>query len=343
MANNYDSWKISVSDFEKQKNDYDKLVFLLEFGTLAPSSHNSQPWEFQIDSDNLSILFFKSKKRTISVGDPNDTLSYISIGCAIENVVIAADYFGYKTDVTYDENHESELCATLKLTQDHNKSLDNNHLIFQINKRLVNRGKYEAKLPPDVFLKKIERLSFENCKVVVIQDSKTISSAGEIANNASIKLMDSQPFRNELSSYVKNNFTKSYVGIPAFGMQINNLLSLVVPTFVRIFNMDKLSKKQNMALFSKHTPIIVVITSKEDAKKDKLISGRIYQKIALYAMAENIKTSPWGSASVHNESRKKLQILLNTDFYPEFLFRMGYNMKDPRHSPRLLVDKVIKK
>jgi hypothetical protein len=343
MKKNYDAWKISVFDFKNQKTDYEKLLFFLNFGILAPSSHNSQPWEFKLDEKKLSIYVFKSKIRSLPTGDPNNDLGYISIGCTIENIITAADYFGYSTHITYEESTDTDLCATLQFTQDHEQILDNKHLVHQISKRVVNRGKYESKNPNDDFLKKIKQLSTENYKIILIQDPKDISPVAEIVNDASIKLMDSPLFRKELSNHVKNNFTKSFVGIPAFGMQIPNILSFFAPTLVRLLNMDKLNKKQNMSLFTKYTPLVVVLISKKDSKKDKLTIGRLYQLISLYAISENIKTSPWGAVSVHEESKQKLQKILQTEFYPEFLFRMGYNNKDPHHSPRLLVDSVLKK
>ena len=49
----------------------------------------------------------------------------------------------------------------------------------------------------------------------------------------------------------------------------------------------------------------------------------MYQNIALNAISQDIKTSPWGSVSVYSESNKELQKVLNTEFYPEFLFRIG--------------------
>jgi len=343
MTKNYDAWKISISDFKEQKNNYDKLVFFSRFGLLAPSSHNSQPWEFEIDEKKLSIQIFKSTKRILPVGDPKDTLSYISIGCAIENIIIAADFFGFTAQVMYENDPENNLCATIQFTESNKQSSELGHLFHQIEKRIVNRGKYEDRIPADDFLKKIQQLYPGDYRIVFIKDPQTISLVGNIVNQASIELMDSRTFRKELSKHVKNNFTKSHVGIPAFGMGINNAISLLVPLLARFVNLDKLSEKQNAKLFARHTPVIAVILSREDGKKDKIISGNLYEKTSLYSISEDIKTSPWGGIIVHEELREKLRQILKTEFYPQFLFRMGYNKKDPRHSPRLLVDSVLKK
>src|SRR3989344_126196 len=97
MSDNYKAWDIEVDDFKKIISDEDKIKFIIGFGVLAPSSHNSQPWSFLIEKNVIHI--FKETSRRLSVGDTNDRLLYISIGCAIENILIAADYFGYNTDV----------------------------------------------------------------------------------------------------------------------------------------------------------------------------------------------------------------------------------------------------
>lgn len=341
MKANYEAWDIAVEDFAKQKTDYNKLLFFLRFAILAPSSHNSQPWEFSIDTDNFSISVYKSQSRTLPVGDPNDDLSYISIGCAIENIVIMADYFEFLTQVVYEENNNTDLCASLHFTKKIDTTDVSNHLALYITKRVVNRGKYKDEPIPDSFLETVENLNSENYRIIFNTDKKSI--LGKLINDASINLMNSKLFRKELSCHVKNNFTHSRVGIPAFGMNIPSLPSLLAPVLVRIFNMDKLNKNQNEVLFTKYTPAVVIITSKTDTKKDKIVCGQLYEKIALLAIKENIKTSPWGAPTVHKDTQQSIQKILDIKFYPEFLFRIGYNNSDPHHSPRLLVNDVIRK
>ena len=42
------SWDVNASDFPANGSDAEKLEFLVRYAVLAPSSHNSQPWLFDL-------------------------------------------------------------------------------------------------------------------------------------------------------------------------------------------------------------------------------------------------------------------------------------------------------
>ena len=92
MRINYRPWEISFGDFSKQTTTANRLKFLLRFAVLAPSSHNSQPWRFRIEGGSISI--FAEASRRLKDSDKNDRQLFISLGCAVTNILIAADYYG---------------------------------------------------------------------------------------------------------------------------------------------------------------------------------------------------------------------------------------------------------
>ena len=74
---------------------------LLRYATLAASSHNTQPWRFELDGDRIRV--FADTSRQLRVADPDRRELFLSVGCAVENLVVAAEHYGYATTVTYDE------------------------------------------------------------------------------------------------------------------------------------------------------------------------------------------------------------------------------------------------
>jgi hypothetical protein len=56
--------------------------------TLAASGHNTQPWKFRLTETGVRIL--PDLSRRTGVVDPDDHHLYVSLGCAAENLVIAA-------------------------------------------------------------------------------------------------------------------------------------------------------------------------------------------------------------------------------------------------------------
>lgn len=70
---------------------------LLNAAIMAPSGHNTQPWLFKLQPDN-SIIIMPDMSRRLPKLDPTDRELYISIGCATENMCIAATQYGLKAE-----------------------------------------------------------------------------------------------------------------------------------------------------------------------------------------------------------------------------------------------------
>ena len=137
--NNYLAWSINPTDFPKNKGTGDQIKFLLNFGLLAPSGHNSQPWMFNLKSNFLEIVI--NPARFLNQNDVQGRQSFISFGCLIENLMIAADFFGFNCNIKYFPN--SELVATMEFNKNGGIKDQPDHLLYSIPQRWSNRGKYK--------------------------------------------------------------------------------------------------------------------------------------------------------------------------------------------------------
>ena len=70
---------------------------LVRAAILAANPHNSQPWLFRVH-DNI-IEVFADTGRNIGAIDPYRREMYMGLGCALENLVLAAEPNGYAADV----------------------------------------------------------------------------------------------------------------------------------------------------------------------------------------------------------------------------------------------------
>jgi hypothetical protein len=64
---------------------------------LAANAHDSQPWVFRVAPGQIDL--FAAMERSIGAMDPLGREMYLSLGCALENLVLAAAAHGYRTDV----------------------------------------------------------------------------------------------------------------------------------------------------------------------------------------------------------------------------------------------------
>ena len=81
-----------------------KPVFFCAAGALAASYLNSQPWMFEVSKNK--ILVFADMARWTGEADPDATQLFMSVGCAIKNIEIAATAHGYRveTRIILDKN-----------------------------------------------------------------------------------------------------------------------------------------------------------------------------------------------------------------------------------------------
>ncbi len=65
---------------------------LIAAAILAPSHWNAQPWRFELDGDVLRVVL--DAARTLPASDPDQRLAHVSLGAALENLLVAARAWG---------------------------------------------------------------------------------------------------------------------------------------------------------------------------------------------------------------------------------------------------------
>ena len=344
MKLNYSPWSIRVQDFPSNGTLDAKILFLLRFAVLAPSGHNSQPWVFSVKDSALTLQI--DPMRRLPVGDEDDHLLYISMGCFIANLVVAADYYGMKFNAEYFpqlEKGDKERIAVFHFDdQDRlQNNLNRDHLLFSIIGRTTNRHKHTSKELPKTLMVELQKLPGIGEKLSISSDKKLIKEIGHIAVNASIEEMDIPGFRRELSTYVKNNTTKEKFGIPAFGMGIPTIVSYLVPFLLRKINMNRLGRKNDLELFHNFTCGIGIVSTEKDNKMDWINAGILFEHVALVAQKEGVFLSVYASPIILPSYRNELKRVSNISAYPQLLFRIGYPEQNTPHSPRFSVDDKI--
>jgi nitroreductase len=343
MKDNYESWKLDYKEFYQLADSNDKLKFLLRFALLAPSSHNSQPWRFNI-VDN-QIVIYPEESRELRKSDKNNRQLYLSLGAALQNIVIAGKFYGYKTNIEYLPEEFNGSATVITLEESDSAVTGDEGLIKAITTRHSNRNKYSSKRLSDRFINSLKDLSSSDLKVYIVSDRKLKDKISEVVTDATIEAMDDSGFREELSGYIKSNITKSKVGMPMFGFGMPTPPSLLASQVLRRFNLNKLGRSADLALLKEYTPYFVLILSSlgSDNEEGWIRAGQIFESIALMAERESIRTAPLAAAIQIGENYKKIQNILGTNLRPQMFFRMGYGEDVSHHSPRLHLEDVLEK
>ena len=126
------------------------LLGLIRYATLAANGHNTQPWRFTIGDGRISIRPDFSR-RTVVV-DPDDHHLFVSLGCAAENLAIAAAALGRPAGVMISpEGHiELELATGAPSRGD---------LYQSIPLRQCTRSVYDSRAAPAARLRQLESVA----------------------------------------------------------------------------------------------------------------------------------------------------------------------------------------
>jgi len=133
------------------------LTRLLTAAALAPSGHNTQPWRFSVEGERITIL--PDPSRRLPVVDPDDHALYISLGCAVENLVVAARGEGYHAEVDDTGLDGEDPALTVHLRPGGTSDGPGNGLPAAISQRQSTRRPYDGRAVPVADLGRLEAAS----------------------------------------------------------------------------------------------------------------------------------------------------------------------------------------
>ncbi len=337
---NYSSWSVSIKDFPENGEVADQICYILQFGLLAPSGHNGQPWNFKLNGNSVDI--FVVKDRALPHSDPTYRQLSIGIGCLVNNIKIAADYFGFLPSITYFSSNATNLpVAKISLTKVGPVKNDQTHLINFITKRINNRGPYNSAPLPKEFISEVMAIIPEGLNIYFSSSPQDLKQMSEILLNSQIEIMEDKEFRQELSHLIKPNNTKSMVGMPGFAFGLPLVISLVSHLMIRYLNMSKINEKADKKLYSTDTHGFMTITAKEDTRHFWFMAGEFLETVWLIATKFGISLSVNAAPIQHQKSRQALSGMLNTNSFPVVFSRIGFSQTHPNHVPRLTLKQAL--
>ena len=138
---------------------------------LAASPHNTQPWRFRVSPTQIEL--YADIGRNVGALDPFLREQHIGLGCALENLVLAARANGYEPAVTILEGKlvpipakpEPELVAVVDLLPG---SKEQGELYDAIPYRHTNRNPYDPQRPvPAAIADAVRNLTRDEAEVRV--------------------------------------------------------------------------------------------------------------------------------------------------------------------------------
>lgn len=330
-------WDVSAEDFPAGGSFEEIIKHCLRYAILAPSTHNSQPWLFKITRNRCTVMIDKSVK--LPEGDPSGSYLYISLGCCLENLIVAAKYFGVFKSVKYLKNSKEKVAEILFTTNGRTRKDD--RLIKAINSRLNARGLFKKKRVSNQIINHISSIrTKEGVRVFIIDEKKKINQIAELTAKGIKRVYSRKRFRNELSSMINNNLSPKRVGIPGYALKLPLIISMIFPFLMKVRDLSPVISKLNFQSV-KTLPLIFVITSEKESSEYWVRVGRTMERIMLELNSRGVQTSIFVASLEVDRLRKKVKKIINAQSEPQIIFGAGYIKGTTKHTPRIPLQRKI--
>lgn len=319
------------ADFPAGGPPREQVHFLLGYAILAPSSHNSQPWLFRIVGDSLEVLADDS--RWLRMADADRRELYLSVGCALENLLVAAEHFGLGHTVNYFPDPANELLAVrVDFGPSREPTASRPPGLFDaIRVRHTNHQPYDDRSVPEETQRRLQEIARERgIHLWLTAEPEIRSRVNELVIRADALQFADAAYRRELAHWIAQG---------VFGTSW--LMSKMGSLAVSYLNMGKPQGTKDSALLMS-APVLGIITGDDDRRETQVRAGQVCERIALLAAREGLWIHPMSQIVEVPECRAELARLLPGDGgIPMHPFRLGFATPEKTQTPRRPLDEVL--
>ena len=314
------------------------MVDLVRYASLAANGHNTQAWRFAVTPKGVRILPDFSR-RTPAV-DPDDHHLFVSLGCACENLSLAAATRGRPAMVAFRPEDGGQIDIELRASQPRSSVL-----FDAIPRRQSTRSEYSGAAVSAADLKQLEQaVVVEGVSVLILTDRAKLDSVRDFVVHGNSLQMEDPAFTAELKHWIR--FNPKEAGAKRDGLFSGCTGNPAIPTWMgkAFFPLVFVEKTENDT-YAKHmasSPGVAVFVGDKADPDHWIRVGRSVQRFALQATALGLKyavvNQPVEVASVRTEFAKWLDL---GTARPDFVLRFGYGKPLPMSLRRPTADIVV--
>jgi nitroreductase len=327
-----DVWQIREEGFPHGSPIERQLVFLLGYAILAPSNKNTQPWRFAVVGD--TVEFYADLDRWQRVSDPDKRELHLSLGCALENFLVAAARFGFGCAVSYaPERGSLHVVARVRVTPRKVRASPRaESLFYAITARFSDTSAFVARTVPrsDIDLLK-HCAAAEGVGIRLSSQELVKERIEELMIDADMMEYASPAYRDELGQLVRNGvFGESW------------LLAQLGQLALTHLNMGSRKARRHAELLWS-APLFGVMATKGNSRQLQIRCGQAFERLFLTATAVGLSVHPMSQALHFPELRQQIAAALELehDDFPQQAFRIGFSEKAIDHTPRRPLGEVL--
>lgn len=272
------------------------LLPLVRSAVLAANAHNTQPWLFALGTNRVDL--FADPSRNIGALDPLRREMYLSLGCALENLTLAARASGFAPTVTLLPT-PGDATHVARVDLDPGAAVAS-PLYAAIPHRHTNRGAYDPKRPMDarVLAAMGGLVTDPDVSLIWLTAAAQMQPFADLTLRATEAIIaDPEQARDDFAWWRsdwhaiqqhKDGITLDPAGLPDLTRALGKILpAQSLPAYDKAW-LDGMRSRQvgTAAAFG------LLVTRGRDDNAQRLAAGRLWQRLHLYATTQGLAMQP---------------------------------------------------
>jgi nitroreductase len=309
----------------------------VRYATLAANGHNTQPWRFRIGASRIDIL--PDFSRRTPVVDPDDHHLFVSLGCAAENLTLAAAARGQRGEISFDPADDGSVLFAFA-----DGPSPGSALFDAIPLRQSTRADYDGKPVTVADLQSLSRAAaIPGIDLILITDRPQIDRVRDLVVAANGKQMADAAFVRELKAWLRFSPREAIQSGDGLFSALSGNPALPAWLGPRVFDWVFKTNAENdkYARQIASSTGIAVFVSKRNDREHWVLAGRACQRFALQATALGLKCAFINQPVEVASLRPDLASLVGLPGRrPDIVMRFGYGAALP-YSARKSVQAVL--
>jgi len=309
----------------------------LQAAKWAPSVHNTQPWSFGVDGDEIALRADSDRK--LRIGDAAGRELLISCGAALMNVRLALRALGYEPQVrVLPDPDRPALLATVRPGAAAAADEDARRLYAEIERRRTHRAGFTSLPVPERLLERLTaEAEGEGVRLTVVRSEAAIRVLSAITGAAQDVQSQDRALSLELIRWARPPGSPRADGVAAEGYPRTPRRTR--PHFAqRDYTHGHPWGNESDQFFSVSTGVVAVLTTKGDSREDWIAAGQALQRVLLRACAHGLSAAFHTQALEMFHLREFLRQELCSQEYPQMIMRLGITFDEGKTVRRPVSD-----
>jgi nitroreductase len=331
------NYAAATSEIRARFPEHPGLEELVRYAALAANGHNTQPWHFRLAAGGITIQ--PDFSRRTPVVDPDDHHLFVSLGCAAENLSLAAAASGRQGQVRFDPAGDGAVFFEFG-----SGPVERSLLFEAIPERQSTRTVYDGRPVSSAVLETLAAAArVPGVDLILITERQQIERVLDLIVAGNSAQMADAAFVRELRSWIRFNpkhalktgdgLFSAASGNPSVPSWLGGLLFDLVFT--------PTAENDKYAHHLRSSAGVAIFVSEREDKDHWVRAGRACQRFALHATALGLKHAFVNQPVEIPALRPQLAGLIGMPGRrPDLVMRFGYGPALP-FSPRRPVKAIL--